>query len=118
MPALRDHQDQAGHNLKFFSSIDLNQYPDWGATVLFYAALHHIDAFLASKNIHPGIHDIRDKYVQQVSELKAIYNNYCFLKSHSRTARYTPPVEFTKKDIEDLRTDHFNLIVKTLNPSV
>jgi hypothetical protein len=32
--------------------------------MLFYAALHHIDAFLADKNLHPLNHSNRDEEIE------------------------------------------------------
>lgn len=110
MPAKDDHVDQAKHNFDFFQSLDKETYSDWAVTVLFYTALHYIDAFLATQSIHPGSHDIRDKYVNRVSQLKPLYPSYSFLKNHSRNARYSPPTSFTGSDVSQLESVHLRTI--------
>lgn len=72
MPARDDHLTQAQHNREFAESLDAAKYSDWVATALFYAALHHVDAFLATRNVHPGRHDVRDNYVEKVTELRRL----------------------------------------------
>jgi hypothetical protein len=110
MPSKDDHLGQARHNSAFFDSFDRLRFSDWAATTLFYIGLHYIDAFLATKNIHPGKHDVRDKYVAQLHELRGIYNDYARLKSHSRTARYYPPANFSENDIRTLEQTHLGRI--------
>jgi uncharacterized protein (UPF0332 family) len=39
---------------------DLPVCIDWAVAMLFYSALHYIDAFLAGKNVHPRNHNQRD----------------------------------------------------------
>src|SRR5437762_2448334 len=45
MPGTQDHLDQAQHNEQFFAKIDPSVNGDWAVTVLFYAALHYVDAY-------------------------------------------------------------------------
>lgn len=118
MPSRDDHLNQAEHNLKFSASIDAALYPDWVATALFYAALHYVDAFLATKNIHPGKHDVRDNLVAKVHELRPISNNYWALKNSSRTVRYYPPVAFSAAHLQSLRNVHLEAIRVTLRPHI
>ena len=56
--------------------------------MLFYAALHYIDAFLAGKNMHPMDHTQRDEEVENNGSTTDIYNAYRRLKDMSREARY------------------------------
>ena len=35
MATASDHKKQAEHNQLFFTTIDHDKYPDWGATVIF-----------------------------------------------------------------------------------
>jgi len=64
---------------------------DWAITMLFYAALHFIDAFLAGKNLHPLNHEQRDNEVENNGSLSDIYKDYRRLKDMSRAARYEIP---------------------------
>ncbi len=88
MPSFSDHVQQATHNEAFYQVIDKNVYSDWAMTVLFYAALHYIDAFLGQVGIHPGGHETRDTILSNRKELRPIYGHYRHLKDCSRNARY------------------------------
>ncbi|MGA2589444.1 MAG: hypothetical protein ABSH32_05990 [Bryobacteraceae bacterium] len=59
--------------------------------MLFYAALHYIDAFLAGKNMHPLNHKQRDEEIERNGSLSEIYPAYRRLKDLSRAARYEIP---------------------------
>lgn len=61
---------------------------DWSITILFYAALHYIDAFLAGKNLHPLNHENRDDEIERNGSLTDLYRDYRRLKDLSRAARY------------------------------
>lgn len=56
--------------------------------MLFYAALHYIDAFLAGKQMHPLNHESRDEEVERNGTLTTIFKDYRRLKDWSREARY------------------------------
>ena len=56
--------------------------------MLFYAALHHIDAFLAGKDRHPLSHANRDEEIENNGSIADIYQDYRRLKDMSRAARY------------------------------
>ena|SRR5437879_869497 len=102
MPATPEHLDQARRNEGFFASIDLSVYGDWAATVLFYTALHYVDAYLATEgHVDPGDHDARDTLMKDFAPTRAIWREYCRLKNHSRSARYYA-VRFTKGEITGL----------------
>ena len=116
MPDKDDHLAQANHNTQFYFSFDRKHYSDWAATVLFYAGLHYIDAFLATLQIDPGSHDVRDKYVNQLRELRHISGHYFALKNSSRTARYSPLARFQAKHVTDLEQIHLEQIKSALRP--
>ena len=51
MPTAAEHITQAKKNERFVDSINaLPDFADWGATALFYAAVHYGRAFLAGKS--------------------------------------------------------------------
>jgi hypothetical protein len=76
------------------------KYYDWAATVMFYSALHYVDAVLADDLIHPERHTSRpardgkaeipgrDTYIAKHHALKKIYPEYEALKTTSNNARY------------------------------
>ncbi len=89
MPNLADHILQARHNEEFYQVTDKNAFSDWAMTAIFYAALHYIDALLASLGtVDPGSHSVRDDQVHKRAELRPIANSYFRLKNRSRNARY------------------------------
>ena len=63
-------------------------YVDWAITVLFYSALHYIDAYLAGKNKHPRNHQVRDEEVEANGAISDIFEDYRRLKDMSRSAPY------------------------------
>lgn len=90
MPSVQVHQRQAQHNEAFVRSFDLDTTPylDWVVTAMFYAALHLIDAYLATKDVHFSTHRGRDSLIWAVRELRPIYGAYRRLKHRSEEARY------------------------------
>ena len=74
MPDKAVHLAQARHNHEFFRTIDLDAYPDWALTVLFYAAVHYIDSKLAENAIHPDNHNSRDGHVANHPVLTDAYD--------------------------------------------
>jgi uncharacterized protein (UPF0332 family) len=114
VPTKDAHLKQVAHNLTFFQSFDKNTFPDWAVTILFYSALHYVDAFLATHEIDPGSHVERDKMLRTVSQLRPLYNDYCFLKNQSHNARYSPPTPFTPDIIHQLEHTHLSNIKRTL----
>lgn len=117
MPLLDDHLRQAERNLDFSLSLDPGKYSDWIATGLFYTALHYVDAFLATKNQHPGKHDIRDGFVAKLHELKPLYSEYRALKDSSRNARYWCIPGYSVTHLGQLR-GHVRRIADGLRPYV
>ncbi len=57
-------------------------------TILFYSAVHYVDAFLAGKNYHPRNHDARDAEIENNGSITGIYRDYRRLKDQSEAARY------------------------------
>ncbi|KYF76748.1 hypothetical protein BE17_44770 [Sorangium cellulosum] len=83
------HLSQAAHNAAFLEAIDKERYPDWAVTVVFYVALHYVDAFLARKGRHePATHENRERLAKTFTELRRVVPQYLRLKSASVRARY------------------------------
>ena len=110
MPDTRVHLDQARHNEAFFSEMSLDLYGDWAVTVLFYSALHYIDAYLAKMgHIDPGSHDVRDGLVSRFPETRAVARQYFRLKNFSSSARYYG-AHFTRSEANSLRLGEFDAV--------
>ncbi len=90
MPNKQSHVDQARINEKAYQYLGGAEPPfvDWQVTSLFYAALQYVDAYLATKGIHPHDHRERDGWIARLAGLKQISSAYFELKDRSMDARY------------------------------
>jgi hypothetical protein len=90
MPQSHEHLTRAKENEQLAIGLGRESgcSTDWAITMLFYAALHYIDAFLAGKNMHPLNHEKRDGEIENNGSLAAIFKDYRRLKDLSRAARY------------------------------
>ena len=91
MAVEQDHLDRANLNLEL--AADLletfgQKYYDWTVTVLFYVAVHLIEAKLACNDVHSGHHKERKKSMQRDRVLNAVMREYNDLYNRSRDARY------------------------------
>jgi hypothetical protein len=102
MPGINDHLDQVAHNqnflrlLRWFSRF----FPDWLVTAEFYTALHVVDAYLATNNIHPTTHTLRGQCIFTDLALRPIYREYQDLENLSRDVRYEV-YTLTQQDLKD-----------------
>jgi hypothetical protein len=81
-----EHRAWAKQNEEAFKSLR-KTYPDWAATVLFYVAVHEVQAFLAARNIHPQDHGARNRTLR-ANWPKTIWPPYESLQQVSNEARY------------------------------
>lgn len=96
MPSKDQHVEQAKHNEAFFESLvgvaPPRLYLDWEIATLFYAAVHYVDAILATKlvnGIHPRDHGARRDWVSRMpSDFSAISTQYLQLENRRRNAQY------------------------------
>lgn len=98
MPHKDEHRTRAEHDEFLVKNID-NPFFDWKVTGTFYSALHYVDAYLATRNIHPATHSIRLKQVGTDPKLKPIFRDYRDLLNESRTARYEAGTIFHQGDV-------------------
>lgn len=101
MSDANQHIQKAKHNERFYLSLDLYQspYKDWFVTGIFYTALHLIDAYLATKDIHPFSHGMRDDWIKKNRELDKIWFAYRDLKEFRMKASYKIH-DFNAQEIE------------------
>jgi hypothetical protein len=62
--------------------------PAWAITVLFYAAVHLVQSYLASKGAIPSTHAARETAIERDAALRPITRHYEILKRTSEIARY------------------------------
>jgi hypothetical protein len=111
------HIKKAERNEDFFQSNNLraSSFNEWGVVVLFYSAVHYVDAMLAREIRlrrelqHPQEHFERSTGVAQSLTLKAIYSAYKRLHDRSRDARYNC-TSFKAGVLSDLETTCFEPI--------
>lgn len=90
------HIKKAERNEQFFQSNNLraSKFDEWGVVVLFYSAVHYVDAVLARETRlppewqHPQEHWERNTGVAQSLTLGDIYKDYKLLYDRSLDARY------------------------------
>lgn len=118
MPKKAEHSGKAAQN-EFFVSTLGNPFWDWAVTGKFYAALHYVEAYLATRNpaIHSRNHAVRDSNIQADSVLKTLYVDYRELESECHDARYDASLTFSQGDVERLERN-LDRIRKVLQPLI
>lgn len=111
MPTKAEHLKQAEKNEKLAEDLLKDGvYSDWGITVLFYSALHYVEAALASLNIHSEDHG--DRTVNIVRYFRDINTEYGILCNLSLDVRYDPS-PISTLDIAEARKN-FDAVKKLL----
>jgi hypothetical protein len=105
------HLSKALHNEDFFSSMDIDatRFRDWIVVGIFYAILHHYEAYFANSNKHSPSHDISDDWIAQDGNLSPTYDDYRELKQYRWEASYKSR-NFSPQDIKDIILPTFNSI--------
>lgn len=92
MPTKAVHLEIAEKNETFARSLDLKDEVQrgWSATVLFYSALHMIEAYFGNQRppLHSIDHRTRDSNIGKDAVTKLVYDEYQELKNLSQAARY------------------------------
>lgn len=86
MATEKDHQLQARHNTRFLETIDVQEYPDWAATVMFYSAVHLVQMLFSKKGGRGGNHRKRNDTLRK--QYPEVWKHYEPLHAFSRLARY------------------------------
>ncbi len=87
MPTVDQHITQWKHNRRFAQSIG-REYRDWQINVIFYAALHAVDAALAHLGVKVTDHEARNTAVRTNASLANIRVGYLDLYRISKVTRY------------------------------
>ena len=94
MPSRAIHLVQADKNERLAQIIGesgtfFERPTDWEVTMLFYAGLHPVDAFLEqSQGIHPASHRTREWYLSNATQMRPIVRHYVNLYERSLDAQY------------------------------
>ena len=123
MPSVQEHFDQADENIAFLDSAFSNHdQPRWRVIVLFYIAVHFMDAYLSQyAAFHPGNHGQRFKRLDDLyrgrrldGRIRAAYRT---LYNSSREARYNCTV-ITKDTADKLQSDQLPRIEEYVRKKV
>ena len=96
----QSHLLQAERSEAFLKLLPEDQpYREWVIVVLFYCALHYVEAFLVTKNGDYRNHDFRRNEMKRHAETSAILVAYHQLQKAADEARYEG-TEFRQADID------------------
>ncbi len=103
---IEGHIQKAKHNSEFLEKFysDKTQFPDWAVIVMFYEALHYVDAYLSTKgHIRIDDHRQRNELVDKhLKDIAAIYIDLFY--KESRKARYYPFYRFDNSRVNEYKT--------------
>lgn len=88
MPFQWEHLGAAEANKSLAITLLRQGHPEWAAVLVFYSALHFVEAYLASKDLHARSHEARWNYISKLTDLQPLYDPYRLLETRSRWARY------------------------------
>jgi hypothetical protein len=114
VPTRQEHLAKAESNQRLAIALQNGPHVDWSITVLFYAALHLVEATLAPLD-HSKSHVVRDLNIQQNPHLHAIYPYYRELYRRSLDARYDC-VAFGPLQAQHLYVTRYEPIKRQLQP--
>jgi hypothetical protein len=103
VPTKDQHVKKATENEAFANRLDTNTQAsiNWKLIVLFYTALHYVEAYLAKHlNQHLHVHTTRDSVVSREARLRMLRTEYAHLKYFGFNARYEAD-QFTARDVAD-----------------
>lgn len=108
MPTLQRHLAQAERNERLADAMAsaTERYMEWEVTVLFYSALHYVDAFLATRGLHPKNHYDRKQLVANQTNVARYYE---ILFKRSMNARYHF-YQFTPQEVDRIRDGAFRRV--------
>jgi hypothetical protein len=101
MPSRDEHLEKADSSAAVSELLVEQQASrEWAVTVLFYRAVHVVEAWFALRSTHHQSHVQRSRAVYR--ELPDIATDYADLLDASRTARYEPNGLLTAADLDRL----------------
>ena len=112
-----EHLEKVAENLAFLASIHENTRGAfcWSITVLFYTALHYIEAYFASHDKGFTNHASRGIEIRRDPRIKSIYRTYRKLEDLSREARYDASA-MKQEDVERAKTrfEHVRRVIEAI----
>jgi hypothetical protein len=75
---------------------------DWAVIILFYSAVHQVEAYFATTGKHSKNHKHRDSGIEGDRNVRPIFKDYGFMKAYSVNARYLMPI-FTSTTVDNVK---------------
>jgi hypothetical protein len=116
MGTATQHEEKARHHLQFLGTIS-DDYPDWLATVAFYAAVELIELLFADHDdFHSQNHEDRNRSIHQrfprlAKPFKALYN--ASLDSRYQAMEHWLSAEEVRRELVDRRLAHIKSFVES-----
>jgi hypothetical protein len=92
VPNEREHDQAADRHLKA-AAASWKAFPDWGAVMVFYAALHRLEGAIAVHGLHNRDHKERNRFIR--SHCASAWPSYLLLQNESLKARYLQGGKFS-----------------------
>jgi len=99
MARQEEHLQKATQNEIFAASLDLANrcHLEWAITAVFYAALHHVNAYFAHYGVTCQSHEQTRQEISRDPRIKGVFGDYRELETLAHAARYTMRV-FSERD--------------------
>ena len=114
VPSRPDHLAKAESNQILSRALQAGPNVDWSVTILFYAALHLVEATLAPQTHSPSHRD-RFANIRRDPRLQPIHDDYRYLYDMSLRSRYNCQV-FTAQFVRTLYVVRYEFIKQHLQP--
>jgi hypothetical protein len=114
VPSRHEHLADAERNQRLSIALQTGLHVEWSVTVLFYAALHLVEATLAP-SVHSPNHKTRNQTVQLDPRFHPIHRHYRELYYRSLDARYDC-VAFSTLQAQHLYITPYEPIKRHLQP--
>jgi hypothetical protein len=115
MGTAAEHEEKAIHHLEFLAEIS-DRYPDWLATVAFYAAVELVERLFSQYGVHSRSHEDRNRTV--LRRYPSIARAYKVLYGASFDARYGGisswmPIKEVHRELIDRHLNHIRSFVES-----
>jgi hypothetical protein len=105
-----EHKNKANRHLAFLATIP-DEFPEWLATVAFYAAVELIEKLLADHGVHSESHHDRRTALKRLFPSHALNRSYSDLYNASMDARYLsiadcPSIQVVREILIKQRLQH------------
>lgn len=105
------HLRKAEHNNQLLNTFNFKRtrYPDWLVVIIFYTALHYVDAYLATRGfVKISDHKERNRLVEKY--LPSVIEEWWLLYDQSQAARYDTGFQIAISEVNTYKNDKLSTI--------